>query len=272
MIYSALFLISHCDLFLLFLFFILGLVVGSFLNVVIFRLEKEEGGILTGRSHCPLCGQTLKWFELIPLVSFLLQRGRCRYCKKPISWVYPLVELATASIFVSLFLKFGLTAQLLFWLGISACLIILFVTDLRTQTVYDLICYIAIAFALARLVYWYFAFENHLFIWAALEGALVAGAFFGLLVLLSHETWMGQGDIFLGVLAGLTLGYPKVLIALFLAFLLGALVGGFLLIFKKKGWRSEVPFGPFLVSAIFLTLFLGNPILKWYLGLFYGLI
>jgi len=244
------------------LLFILGLFVGSFLNVVILRLEKEEGGILAGRSHCPKCGKVLRWFELIPLVSFLIQGGRCRSCHKPISLQYPLVEFFTGLLFSLLYWKFGLTLRFGFLAVISSLLVILFVSDLRTQTIPDLIAYIGIGLALVYLLS-----TNYSLLATTLLSAALAGGFFALLVYISHETWMGKGDIKLGILTGLLLGFPQVLVALFLSFALGAFVGLILIITKKKTLKSQVPFGPFLITATFVTIFLGEKILQWYLGI-----
>lgn len=245
----------------MYLLFILGLSVGSFLNVVILRLEKGEGGILAGRSRCPKCGKILKWFELIPLVSFLIQGGKCRSCKKPISFQYPLVEFFTGLLFSFLYWRFGLTLQFGFLAVISSLLVILFVSDLRTQMIPDIVAYIGIGLALFYILITHYPLPIN----AAL-GAAIAGGFFALLVYPSHEKWMGKGDVKIGVLTGLLLGYPQVLVALFLSFTLGAFVGLILIATKRKTLKSQVPFGPFLITATFVTIFLGEKILEWYLG------
>ncbi len=127
-------------------FFIFGLAVGSFLNSVIYRLEKKES-IIKIRSHCPYCKKTLSWFELIPIMSFILQKGRCRKCHKQISWQYPLVELATGLLFVGLYVS-GFTFQdLVFWLFVISCLIVIFVYDLKHYIIPDEIIYPAILVA-----------------------------------------------------------------------------------------------------------------------------
>jgi leader peptidase (prepilin peptidase)/N-methyltransferase len=248
----------------MYLLFILGLFVGSFLNVVILRLEKGEGGILAGRSHCPKCGVRLQWFELIPLVSFLIQGGKCRSCKKPISFQYPLVEFFTGLLFSFLYWRFGLTLQFGFLAVVSSLLVILFVSDLRTQMIPDIVAYIGIG-----LAFLYALISPPLFhsFTSSLIGAAISGGFFALLVYPSREKWMGKGDVKIGVLTGLLLGYPQVLVALFLSFTLGAFVGLILIATKKKTLKSQVPFGPFLITATFVTIFLGEKILEWYLGI-----
>lgn len=253
-----------------YLFFILGLLVGSFLNSLIYRLGKKElKKIWTGRSFCPHCKKTLKWFDLIPLISFLIQKGKCRYCRKPISLQYPLVEFFTGLLFFLLFWKFGLSYSLLLFLPITSLLIILFVYDLKTQTIPDLVAYIAIGLA---LVYSIFNFQ---FFTATtlretifnLISAVSLAVFFALLVYLSKEYLMGKGDIKMGLLLGLTLGFPKILVGAFFAFFLGALVGLILIALKKKNLKSQIPFGPFLILGIFIGLFFGEKIINWYLGL-----
>jgi len=248
----------------IYVFAILGFFVGSFLNVVILRLEKKEKGILAGRSRCVHCKKNLRWFELIPLASFIVQRGKCLFCKKPISWQYPLVEFCTGLLFAFLYWQFALSWRLIFLIPLSSILLILFVSDFRTQMIPDIVVYIGIGIAfLYALVS---SFFSHIFT-APLIGAAIAGGLFALLVYPSHEVWMGKGDVKMGVLAGLLLGFPQILVALFLAFMFGALVGIILLVTKKKNLKSQVPFGPFLITAIFVTIFHGEKILEWYLGI-----
>ncbi|MCX6806956.1 MAG: prepilin peptidase [Candidatus Berkelbacteria bacterium] len=240
--------------------FILGLLFGSFLNVVILRLEKEEKGIFNGRSKCPKCNKVLSWYELIPIISFILQGGKCRNCKKSISWQYPLVEFLTGFVFAILYWKFGFSFSSPTLFALSSVLIVLFVSDLRTQTIPDIIAYIGIGLAVV-----YVLLNPLSSMFYALIGAVIAGGFFAFLVLISKETWMGQGDIKIGIIMGLILGYPNVLVALFIAYFFGALVGIFLIITKKKTMRSSVPFGPFLILATFATMFYGEQIISWYL-------
>jgi prepilin signal peptidase PulO-like enzyme (type II secretory pathway) len=248
-------------------FFVSGLFVGSFLNVVILRLGKSDfKEIWMGRSRCPKCKKTLKWFELIPVLSFILQGGKCRYCKKPISLQYPLVEFSTGLLFALIFLKFGNTLNSYFLIFISCLLIILFVYDLKTQMIPDIIAYIAIGLALVYSLTLSLLYSLTPW-WSPFLAAIVAGGFFAILVLVSKEKWMGQGDIKLGALMGLLLGYPNVFVGLFLAFVLGALVSLVLIALKKKTLKSQIPFGPFLITAIFVTIFYGEAILNWYLGI-----
>ncbi len=238
------------DLFIYIFIFLFGLAAGSFLNCVIYRLE-TGGSFLKGRSFCPHCKHQLGWQDLIPIFSFLWLKGCCRYCQQKISIQYPLVELSTASLFLLIsWLIPGINQ--LYWMGISCFLILIFVYDLKHYVIPDKVIYPAIAIA---------AIFNYSF-WA---GALGAAGFFAAIVLISRGRWMGVGDIKLGFLMGLLLGWPDILAALFLAFFIGAIIGIGLVIRGKKNLKSEVPFGPFLVTGTFIALFWGQTIIDWYL-------
>lgn len=266
-----------------FFIFLFGLAVGSFLNCVIYRLALpnfswENLGGLRGRSFCPSCKHILSWPDLIPLFSFLLLKGKCRYCQQKISWQYPLVEFSTAWLFVLIFnLQFISTLSqfitTLYLFIISCFLIIIFVYDLKHYIIPDKIIYPAIAVAFLYQLFRSLEFENwNLFgIWNLEFGilrpilsAILASGFFLIIVFLSRGRWMGVGDIKLAFLMGLVLGFPNILVALFSAFLLGAIIGIGLIISGKKTLKSEVPFGPFLVTGTFIALFWGQEIINWY--------
>ena len=238
--------------------FIFGLIAGSFLNCLIYRLETGRT-FLQGRSFCPQCGHTLSWQDLIPVFSFLILKGRCRYCQKPISWQYPLVELATGILFLLCFMFHVLCSMYI----ITCFLIIIFVYDLKHYLIPDKVIYPAILISLLRL--FLLGEDSPLpFLYAGLGAAL----FFFLIVFVSKGKWMGAGDIKLAFLIGLILGWPKIIVALFLAFFIGAAIGIILIMAGKKGLKSEIPFGPFLVGATFLALFWGERIFNWYLTYF----
>ena len=244
-----------------FLLFIFGLLVGSFLNVVIWRLEHRKKGILGGRSECPKCHKILKWYELIPLVSFFIQGRKCRKCHKPISWQYPLVELFTGLIFGAIFWQFGLTWPSIVLYPLVSVLMVLFVFDLQTLTIPDIVAYIGIILAMI-----YAGFSHQTVFYYPILAAAIAGGFFALLVKISHEKWMGAGDIMIGIIIGFLLSYPQILVGLFLAFAFGAIVGLALILLHRKKLKSAIAFGPFLIFAAIFTLFFGDVLLKWYLG------
>ena len=267
-----------------FFIFLFGLAVGSFLNCVIYRLE-TGGNFFRGRSFCPKCKHILSWPDLIPLFSFFLLKGKCRYCQQKISLQYPLVELATGILFVLTAYNLQLTIYNLkdlfvvsYLLLVVNCLLVIFVYDLKHYIIPDKIIYPAIAVAflyqiisnfqwvaggwrLISITNFQFLITNfyHPFL-----SAVGAALFFLFIVLISRGKWMGVGDIKLAFLMGLVLGFPNILVALFSAFLLGAIIGIGLIISGKKTLKSEVPFGPFLVTGTFIALFWGQEIINWY--------
>ncbi|MBU2564297.1 prepilin peptidase [Patescibacteria group bacterium] len=254
------------------LFFILGLIIGSFLNVVIFRLNKKS---LKGRSHCIFCKKKLHWHELIPLFSFFLLKGKCKKCKKKISIQYPLVEFFTGLIFVLISLKtFNLDIFSIlitfFWFIFASFLIVIFVYDLKHYLVADKVIYPAIFIALIYILF-LFLFSNGLFpslVFSYLVSGLIGGGFFLIIVLISKEKWMGMGDVKIGVFIGLILGIQLLLVALFLAFVIGAIISLILIFLNKKGLKSEIPFGPFLTGACLTSFLWGDFLLNWYFNLF----
>jgi len=257
-------------MFIFFLFFF-GLAVGSLLNAIIYRLQSGEA-IIFERSHCVKCQATLKWFDLIPLLSFFWLRGRCRYCGEKISWQYPIVELATALIFIWLYawqypalfsLSLEPTApflldwqfvQFIYYLLIACFLIIIFVYDLKTYLILDKVIYPAIIISFLFLSWQAWQLQSFEFWRNGLLSGLVAAGFFLSLVVVSKGKWMGIGDIKLALLMGFVLNWPTILWAMFLAFMVGAIVGLFLMALKKKGLKSEIPFGPFLAGATLIVL------------------
>lgn len=236
------------------LLFLIGLAVGSFLNCLIYRLNKGFSPI-GGRSFCPKCNHTLSWRDNIPLLSFILLSGRCRHCHSPISWQYPLVELGTGILTISIFnFQFSI-----FNLLITYALIVIFVSDLRYGTIPDKIVYPTIALA---ILYSLFFIQYSIFNYF-LSGLGAAG-FFLALVAITRGKGMGIGDVKLAALMGLVLGWPKILVALYLAFLTGAIVGVILILLGKKRFGEHIPFGPFLTAATWIGLLWGSQILAWF--------
>lgn len=248
--------------------FILGLLVGSFLNVVLFRFETGET-VVSGRSRCNACKKTIAWYDNIPLLSFVFLRGKCRQCGAPISWQYPAVELATASLFAlagSTFYTDGSVEAALglaFALGLIAILIVIFVYDLIHMEIPVSALMAGILWSVfSLLLLWYFALPREAFFDSrfaeGLIGGIVAFLFFYAFVFFSHETWMGMGDAWLASILGLVVGWKLLLPALTLAFGSGAVVGVALIAFGNKEMRSRIPFGPFLVVAVLFMLFFGR--------------
>ena len=255
-----------------FLFFVFGTIVGSFLNVVVLRLKKNKS-VVKIPSHCPYCRRKLRWFELIPVVSFFIQRGKCRRCQKKISWQYPIVEFFTGLIFLLIaahffdFSFYGIV-NILYLLVVSCFLIIIFVYDFKYYLVSDKIVYPAIFLVLFYDVYLALITNQFSIFFSSILGAISMGGFFLFWVLISRGKWMGVGDIKIGILLGLFFGVYQMFTTLFLTFFVGAIVSLVLMILKKKKLKSEIPLGPFLTGAAFVTLFWGNYLLDWYLNMF----
>lgn len=250
---------------LLFLF-LLGLVVGSFLNCVIYR-SAHELSFVKGRSFCPKCKHQLSWKDNLPLLSFIILKGRCRYCHSPISLQYPLVEFSTGILFVFTYLHHrqnyelgmmnygGVSLILLvYYLVLVSALIVIFVTDLLYEIIPDEVVYSATVISLP-----YSLFTIH----SSLFTAIGASLFFLSLYLATSGRGMGLGDVKLAFLIGLVLGFPQTIIALYIAFLTGALVGVILVLSKKKKTKDHVPLGPFLSAGTIVSLFWGTQILEW---------
>ncbi len=239
---------------------LLGLCIGSFLNVLIFRWHENKSP-LRGRSQCPDCHKTLRWFELIPVLSFLLQKGRCRHCQKQISWQYPLVEIATAILFVLVFFQYSIfNIQYFINLFIICVLVVIFVYDLRFGEIPHIFTWPIVAI----LLLWNL-FSTDKQVGNLIAGILIGGSWFAFQYFVSRGRWIGGGDIGLGALMGAILGWPSILVALFLAYVSGAIICLPLLLLKKKALKSAIPFGVFLVPATFITLWWGQNILDWYL-------
>lgn len=246
--------------------FVAGLLIGSFLNVVIFRMNELETIIAT-RSHCPKCKKEIPWYDLIPFISFILLKTKCRFCGKSISWQYPLVELGTALMFLAIYLHFGNQLVTYFLLLITCFLIVIFVYDWKKYIIPDEIVWPAIIIALLFPCFMAFMKSESSVFLNSLIGAGIGGGFIGLIVLLTHGKGMGIGDIKLGFLIGLLAGFPGIILALFSAFTIGALVGLFLILFGKKKFKSMIPFGPFLIIGTYVAIFYGQQLINWYLHL-----
>ncbi|MEK7650641.1 MAG: prepilin peptidase [Patescibacteria group bacterium] len=239
--------------------FLLGLIVGSFLNVVIYRYNTGRS-VSTGRSQCFACSHTLSWYELVPVFSFLAQGGRCRACQSAISWQYPAVELANGVLFVALFQHFlGVSlGKPLFLLSavIFSLLLVITVYDLRHKIIPDGLVYAFIIFALI-FSNWPFTQIVPTIFFQHLVSGLVLFLFFFFLWWVSSGRWMGLGDAKLALGVGFLLGWPGALSAIIFAFWSGALFGVLLILLKatKINLKSELPFAPFIVLGLLLNFF-----------------
>lgn len=251
---------------------IIGLVVGSFLNVVILRLHAKKD-FVKGRSECPHCGHKLAWYDNIPLLSFALLGGRCRYCRGAISWQYPAVELLTAAVFLLTYLTHPfdgvITAAdvlvLIMWLYIAASLVVLAVYDLKWYLLPDKVLLPIIVPAGAILLGTAIQAQSLRVADGPVLAALIFGGFFYLIAAVSNGRWMGGGDIKLAFVMGLLLGLQKTALAMLIAFNAAAIVGVALMVSRRLKRTDHIPFGPFLIGGTLVAYWYGEQIIDWYL-------
>lgn len=244
---------------------ILGAIVGSFLNVCIIRIPKEES-IATPGSHCPRCNKPIMFYDNIPLVSYFLLRGKCRHCNGPISIQYPLIEGITAFSSFLLFVKFGATLSYLFFFSFVAALIVITVIDLYHQIIPDAISIPGIGVGLlGSLIIPYITFFN------SLIGILVGGGSLFLVATLYQWLFkregMGGGDVKLLAMIGGFLGWKAVILTILLSSFIGSIIGIAIVLLKGKDFKYAIPFGPFLSLGAVISLFYGETLIQWYLGL-----
>ncbi|MCX8082502.1 MAG: prepilin peptidase [bacterium] len=243
------------------LIFILGLAFGSFANVVIYRLPKGKSIIYPG-SQCPSCGKNILWYDNIPLLSYLLLKGKCRFCKAKISCRYFVVELITGLLFLSLYLKFGLTVNLLIYAFFVCCLLIMGFIDIDTYLISDVIVLPGIVIGLLCAIFFpqiHYDITKIGSIWYSFTGILLGSGILIFLAmigkLLFKKEAMGGGDIKLLAMIGAFLGWKCVFITIFFASLLGTVISLSLIALKKKKMEDYVPFGPYLGLGAIVSLF-----------------
>ena len=255
--------------------FVFGLVIGSFLNVVIFRL-RFGGSPLKGRSLCDHCHRQIAWYDNIPLLSFLLLRGRCRHCHQQIPIGYPLVELLIGLEFVWVYwllkVNFSFFGQvegsyslglLIYWLILFSGSAVIIIYDIKNMLIPEKVLFPLTVVAFSRL---FFSQQ-----WQVLPVAIASFLFLLMLYFLTKilikKEGIGFGDVELGFFMGLVLGWPLILIAYFLAFLTGAIWGVILIIIGKKKLKERIAFGPFLLLGMIVAKLWGWSIWQWYLGM-----
>jgi leader peptidase (prepilin peptidase)/N-methyltransferase len=260
----------------LIIFFILGLIIGSFLNVVVYRLNLAES--ILGRSHCPHCQAKVRWYDNIPLLSFIMLGAKCRDCGKKISWQYPAMEFFTGVVFalVGNFFFFASEPaswiETIFYLGVFSALLVIFMYDLKYMEIPMIIVWITSGWTII-----YFLFSDwmnfggqvqivELKIFSGLIAGIIAFLFFFIIASVSKEKWMGFGDSYLAFLSGLIIGFPNIFLSLTLAFAIGAISGIILIILGRKKMQSQIPFAPFLVSAVIISVLIQKafPIISYF--------
>ena len=242
------------------LLFVLGAVIGSFLNVVIYRIPLGKS-IVAPPSHCPKCDTRLKPWDLVPLLSWLSLRGRCRYCAASVSYRYALVELLTGLLFVFTYIQVGIDSILIVYLLLTSILIADTFIDFDHFILPDgLHAFGTVAFMLLNLMFSFIPWQD------AGLGVIVGMTPLLLLVLLTRGNGMGLGDVKLMAMLGLFLGWKLTLLTLLLSFILGGVFGVLLLATKVKTRKDPIPFGPWIAMAAFIAMHWGEEIIKLYLG------
>ncbi len=248
--------------------FILGLLIGSFLNVCIYRIPSGES-IAFPPSHCTTCGNNIKSYDLIPVLSWIFLRGKCRNCSQEISSRYALIELATATLFLLTYFQYGLSIYLLKFLILIPFLVVIAMIDYDTMEVYTVTTWIALAVGLVFLgVNFYLGQPVATYIYGGLLGAGTIAFIILMSKLILGQEGMGWGDAEICGLCGLFIGLKLAFMMLFFSFIIGGAIGVYLLLAKKKKGRSEMPFGPSIILAAFLIIIWGELILNWYLNLY----
>lgn len=235
-----------------------GLVIGSFLNVCIYRIPKKEDLVFT-RSHCMGCGHQLQWYELVPVFSYLVQRGRCRKCKMRISIQYPMIELVNAIGYVWIFAHHGVCIESVFQCLITSVLIVISVIDERTLEIPVGCNYFILLIGVIHMALDY----QHWYIYVL--GMISVSGFLLLVYLITRGKGIGGGDIKFMFACGLFLGIPQIL----LAFILGCVLASVIHIIRMKVSKAEhvLAFGPYLCTGVWITMLYGYEIIQWYIGI-----
>ncbi|TYQ13348.1 UNVERIFIED_CONTAM: leader peptidase (prepilin peptidase)/N-methyltransferase [Acetivibrio alkalicellulosi] len=254
---------------------LVGLLIGSFLNVCIYRIPKGES-VVKSRSHCMKCGNKLSWLDLFPVFSYLFLKGKCRYCKAKISPRYALVELFTGLVFVLLFAKYGFSsiADFIAASYLMSILIVVFFIDLDHLIIPDELVITGLVGGVILIIYNAFyplnIYGNDRW-WSPLVGSVVG---FGILLLIGglgfliyrSDEAFGGGDVKIFAPIGLFLGWQMTLVVIILSAVLASIIGVFLIVIGVKDRKSGIPFGPFIVIGTFMTYLFGQDIINWYIG------
>jgi len=247
------------------LILIYGLIIGSFLNVCIYRIPRGESIAWPG-SHCPTCSHSLSWYDNIPLFSYLVLKGKCRYCKASISAQYPVVESLNAVMYIIMYMKFGFGADFIFYSLISSVLLSIIFIDLMEMIIPDSLVVCILVLSVIHKAVNYFLYGIYPELIVSFLGLLLAGGLFAAIVLLSRGG-MGGGDVTLIGALGFVLGIKYILLCIFLSFVLGAIISIALLAAKIKTRKDPIPFGPFIVLGFFITSLWGKVIINWYFNI-----
>lgn len=241
--------------------FVLGLILGSFFNVCIYRIPKGES-IAFPPSHCTSCDNEIKWYDLIPVISYIILRGRCRHCGQNISVRYPIIELITGLLYLGIYIEYGMTIGTLKYIVLVSLLIIIGMIDFDTTDVYDSTI---IAGAAAGVIFVIAALILKTDALSLVFGALLGGGVIAVIIILTKG--MGWGDAEICLICGLFLGFKLTIVMMFLSFIIGGLSGIILLLLKLKTSKDYIPFGPSIALAGIITILFGQYILNFYMAM-----
>lgn len=238
------------------MFLVYGIVIGSFLNVCILRIPKKES-ITFDRSHCPKCQYQLKWYDLVPVLSYIALGGRCRKCKTKISIQYPIIELLNGAAYLGIYILLGLT-----WYTVITCItfsvmLVIFMIDLRHKIIPNSLVVFTLILGVVQTLLTG-AYLEHIIGFFSVSGFLI------LLTLILRKP-LGLGDIKLMAAAGLLLGWKEIIVALMVGSIVGSLIGVTLILLKVNKWKQLIAFGPFLTVGIMIAMLFGDSIISWYL-------
>jgi len=259
--------------------FLFGLIIGSFLNVCIYRIPRSISIILPS-SRCPSCNTPIYFYDNIPIISYILLRGRCRYCKEKISLIYPFIEFLNGALYISVLWRLGplFSWHLLVYFAFLSSLVVITFIDLEHQIIPDGITIPGILLALmfgSTILPDPFSRHDLLGFKASIIGIFLGGGLYYVIAILGKAVFrkdaMGGGDIKLMAMVGGILGWKGVLLTTFIGSLLGSIIGIFFIVIKGREWGMKIPFGPYLSLGASISLLLGEEILRWYLtGLRYS--
>lgn len=235
--------------------FIYGIVIGSFVNVLIYRLPKCED-IVKMRSHCTSCGYQLRWFDLIPIVSYVLYRGKCRKCGQRISIQYPLVEALNGILYILVGMVYGICIDTVFLCLLSSILVAIAVIDFRTMIIPPMLNYMIGFLGIIRMIIDYRHFANYMI------GFLSVSLFLLILYMISHGKWIGGGDIKLMAATGLLIGWKLNILAFFLGCIYGSVIHILRMKISHKG--HVLALGPYLAAGVMTAVLFGDRLISWY--------
>lgn len=237
-----------------------GLLFGSFFNVCIYRIERGKS-IAFPSSYCTSCHNKIKRYDLIPVISWIILKGRCRHCKEKISIRYPIIELTAAFIFLLVYMKYGISIFSLKYIVLISLLIVIGIIDFDTTDVYDSTILTGLIFGTVFAITAYFLKSDVL---SLVFGALLGGGTIAVIILLTNG--MGLGDAEICLICGIFLGVKLTIVMLFLSFLIGGVTAVILLALKLKSTKDYIPFGPVIAVAGIITVFFGQNILNYYMS------